>query len=79
MNEVKWGEPPRPPHQRTGVDYAKVREELKSRPGEWAMVHEGERNGAIAVYMGLRRRGCNARTHNTGEQVQVWASWGDES
>jgi hypothetical protein len=81
MSKMEWGELPTPRRSSTGVKYAKLRDELKQRPGKWAMVYEGPRRSSVAVYMGLRRNGCEAHTHTVGgkKDVQVWARWNGET
>ena len=82
MTDMQWGSPPQSRYARTGVDYEKVCAELKQQAAseQWAKVFTGSRKGAVAVYMGLKRRGCKVATHTESPGVvEVWAHWDEEA
>lgn len=74
---IRWEDPPEgPPLHRWQACTAQLRE----RPGEWALVIEGEQSKKYAynsVVKALRRKGCEVRTRSFEDGVSVWARWPD--
>ena len=74
---VSWCEPP--PKSRVGSTgkWQRFAEELKARPGEWALVLEDvpTRYATTGAYKSLRRVGCEATTRTANGVSSVWARW----
>lgn len=72
MSVIRWEDPPL---SRNGK-WKRTADELKSRPGEWALVAEGVtvKYGNECVKRQLRRYGCDVALRSNGQGVySVWA------
>ena len=83
-NTVTWGEPPasgkRGRHALSTLRLQQF-EELKSRPGQWAIVDSGPNQGPMAsVASVFKRRGFEAITRkNDAGNTDAWARWNPEN
>ncbi|ALJ19541.1 hypothetical protein [Microbacterium sp. No. 7] len=76
MSIIKWEEPPaRKYGGGSSSKWTKVIEQLKKRPGEWALVAEGV-GASLAGH--LKRRGLEAVSRNAregGANASIYARW----
>lgn len=66
---MTWCDPP--PRGR----WARVAEELKSRPGKWKVVQSEVPKQNTYGMTRLRKLGCEVTTRQENYQVTVWARW----
>jgi hypothetical protein len=55
MSELVWEEPPARTSRTATRDHAAIAAQLKSRPGQWAVIEAGERNNMNNVAMRIKR------------------------
>lgn len=82
-NIVTWGEPPA--SKKYGRDLSTLRfqqfEALKSRPGQWAIVDSGPKQGSMSAVASIfKRRGFEAITRkNDAGGTDAWARWNNDN
>lgn len=71
---IAWEEPPR---RRERDIWARVTDELRTRPGEWARVAEGVTTNYAhhSILRCLRQQGCQVCYRTEHGQVTVWARY----
>lgn len=72
----RWEEPPARATGR-GAYTATVVQQLKAKPGTWARVRDGLKNGGGAS--AWRKHGCEAVTRRVGTTWSVWARWPEDT
>lgn len=74
---VQWMTVDPPETSRRRSKWKKVADELKTRPGVWAIVHEySAAGGGSGPCTSLKRQGCEAVTRTNGDGTSsVWARW----
>lgn len=76
---VDWGAPPPVQRGKRKSKYDPIIEELKKKPGKFAMVMTNV-NSASAKF--LTQRGCKITTRSVGDgttRVNVWAMWPEDA
>ena len=76
---VDWGAPPPVQRGQRKSKYDPIVEELKQKPGKFALVMQNVNSASAKV---LTQRGCKITTRSTGagdSRVNVWAMWPEDA